>query len=200
MAAQNIASASINNLSGNATGTTEGVSLLPGVVVANNAGAGAPGYLKHISDIIAVTTAGLASTSSTYKMIRLKSNVILKSLDMTPSATLDSGGGSATLTWDVGAYYSDSTFDGTPSADQGNSISANCFAAVVVSPLVGVKTNVFGPTSTDAGVIIPAFNEQLWQQVGLTADPGGYIDIVLAVHAAADVAVAGTIAISATFV
>jgi hypothetical protein len=164
--------------------------------IQNNAGVGAGGELKTISDFVAMTTGGLASTSSTYKMVRLQSNVILKSLNLLFSTAPDSNG-SPTLTFDVGAYYSDSTTDGTAVANQGTAISATAFASAFATTATnsskGVKNNVFLNPATNL------FNSQLWAQLGLATDPGGCIDIVLAVHAAAATAVASTACIEASF-
>lgn len=165
----------------------------PGSILYTSSGDGSAGYKRTISDLAAATTAGLGSTSSTYKIIRLATKSILKTLELVNSATLDTGGDSASLTLDVGAYYSDSTTDGTPAVDQGVQISANCFAAAVVSPLVGVRINVMTALASTK------YNEPLWQALGLTTDPGGFVDVVIAVHAGADAAAAGSFYLEATF-
>jgi hypothetical protein len=72
-------------------------------------------------------------------------------------------------------------------------ISATCF----------VSNKAFGQSS--AGSEIDALsnldanlrNSPLWAQVGLSTDPGGYIDIVLAVHTVASgTAAAGNVALT----
>lgn len=190
MAAQNIKSLSITNLD------TAGPA-----PIANLAGAGAPAYVRAISDSCALTTAGEASTSSTYKMVRVQSDVILKNIKLLTSATLDTGGGSASLTFDIGAYYSDSTVDGTAVANQGVLISATAFATAVVSPLAGVPTSVTWNSTFLANEVTPGpfMNSPLWEALGLATDPGGYIDIVVAVHAAANTAAAGSLWLEASF-
>lgn len=169
MAAQNISSASIIN--DDATPP-----------LANTAGMGAPGIFRTSSDFVALTTAGEASTSSTYKMIRLPSDAILKSLNLVFSTPPDTNG-SPTLGFDVGSSYSDSTVDGTAIANQGVVISATSFASdflvTATNSAKGVKNNVLLNVNPNL------FNSPLWTQVGLATDPGGMIDVVVAVHAVA---------------
>jgi hypothetical protein len=181
MAADTLSSASITNLD-----------TIP--FVANNPGEGGSGYLRDVSDYVTPTTGGLASTSSIYKMVRLPTGAKLKKLQLFCTSVLDSNA-SPTLAVDVGAYYSDSTIDGTPVADQGVSISAACFLSNVA----------FGAATTKSVDALQALspqkrNEPLWQAVGLAADPGGFIDIVVAVHAAAATAASQQMGIDAQYV
>lgn len=152
-------------------------SLAPGPI-RNVAGEGAPGATKTLNDYVTPTASGLASTSSKYKLIRLPSNAKLKRLKIEADAALDTNG-SPTLAIDVGAYYSDSTMDGTPPASTGTAISTSCFAANV-SFAVGAST-----LSVDATPKVANRNVPLWSAAGLTADPGGMIDVVVAIHTGA---------------
>lgn len=138
-------------------------------------GLGAGGRLIDHSDFVTMTTGGLASTSSLYKLVRLHSQAILKLGRLFTKAGLDSSTG---LAIDLGAYYSDSTEDGTPVSLQGTQISANCFVSNVAFGQSGAGSNIDALSNLDANLR----NSPLWQQVGLATDPGGYIDIVLAVH------------------
>lgn len=138
-------------------------------------GAGAPGRSHNYSDFVTATSGGLASTSSTYKMVRLPTQAILKSGDLYVKGGLDSSTG---LAIDLGAYYSDSTQDGTAAANQGVLISANCFISNVAFGQSGAGSRIDALSNLDANLR----NSPLWAQVGLASDPGGYIDIVLAVH------------------
>lgn len=181
MAADTVKSASITNL--------DAVPFVP-----NTTGEGGPGYERNASDYAAVTTGGLASTASTYKMVRLPSNAKVKRATLKADADLDSNA-SPTLKVDVGAYYSDATMDGTQVANQGVLISANAFAAAVL----------FGKGTTDTIDALAAFtaakkNQPLWQALGLASDPGGFIDVVVAVNTVAATAVAGVIGFDLTFV
>jgi len=164
-------------------------------------GEGAPGMSKQISDFVSVTTGGLASTSSTYKMVRLPSTAKLKALRGTSSTALDTNG-SPTLAINVGAYYSDAPSnttlgpvqDGTQPALAGTSISANCFASATV---FGVKQN---GTDLLSNFAPSKRNKPLWSALGLSSNPGGFIDIVVAVQAAAATAAAGELGIEASYV
>ena len=150
-----------------------------------SAGFGMPTHLSELEDYVSPTTGGLGNTSSTYKLLRLPSTTVLKSLNLETPAQLDSG---SSLLIDVGAYYSDAVDDGTAAANQGVLISANCFLAATAFGQ-GAAQRLWSLTALSAAKRI----QPLWQQVGLTSDPGGYIDIVLAVHTAAGTAVAGSI-------
>lgn len=162
MAADTVKSASITNLDATpATQITEGK--------------GATGRANNHSDFVAATTGGLASTSSVYKMVRLPTTCILKVGRLFTKAGLDASTG---LAVDLGAYYSDSTIDGTPPSLQGTSISASCFVSNVAFGQSGAGSNIDALSNLDANLR----NSPLWAQVGLSSDPGGFIDVVLAVH------------------
>lgn len=168
-------------------------SVLP---VANPTGNGAQGYERNISDSVAVTTGQLGTTATIIGLVRVSSNIKLKSITLTSDAALDSSTG---LTLDVGAYYSDAyatngVVDGTPPALSGTAISVNAFSAILV--FQGTFQNVYALKS----FAVANKNKPLWQALGLAADPGGFIDVVVAVHAAATTAVAGNLGISAAFV
>ncbi len=154
-------------------------SLNPGPI-RNVAGEGAPGAIKVINDYVTPTTGGLGSTSSKYKMVRLPTNAKIKRIKIEADIALDSG--SPSLAIDVGAYYSDSTMDGTPPGSTGTAISTSCFAAAVAFAQ-GASTLTVDATPTVANRNVP-----LWSAAGLSSDPGGMIDVVVAVHTAANTA------------
>ena len=185
MAADTLKSLSITNL--------DAVPIVP-----NPTGKGANGYLKSISDYSTPTTGGLASTSSIYRLVRLPTNAKIKNITLSSDAALDSNG-SPTLTFDVGAYYSDSANDGTAVANQGVLISANCFGAVVAFGAAHENIYALGAYS------VANRNLPLWQALniqvnGLNADPGGFIDVVVAVHAVAATAVSSNLGIEVDYV
>ncbi len=161
--------------------------------IANSAGAGARGEVCEIEDYVTPTTGGLVDTTSTYKVLRVNPNVLLKDIKLVADADLDTGGGSAALAFDVGAYYSDSTVDGTPVALQGTAIDDHAFADSFVFG-GGTAAAPNSATVTDGPVAGPtkwtALKRQkvLWDALGLSADPGGMIDIVLTVEIAANAA------------
>lgn len=186
MAADTVKSASIATLDGAPQNAVSPTQL--------QEGKGASGRLNNHSDFVAVTAGGLASTSSTYKMLRLPTSCILKAGDLFVKGGLDSSTG---LAVDLGAYYSDSTIDGTPASLQGTSISANCFISNQAFGQSGAGSKINAFSNLDANLL----NSPLWAQVGLSTDPGGYIDIVLAVHTVASgTASAGNIGINVSTV
>lgn len=168
-----------------------------------SAGFGAPTHVSLLQDYVTPTAAGLGDTTSTYRVLRLPSTCSLKRLTLAVTAALDTGGASASLLIDVGAYYSDATDDNTPPADQGNSISANCFLAAhsfgttadkVATGVASVGDFVIDGLGSLAKTLL---TQPLWKQVGLSTDPGGFIDIVFAVHTAANTAASHPVAVTA---
>lgn len=182
MTADTLKSTSITNLDANP-------------IVANTAGVGASAFSKVQMDFVTPTTGGLVSTSSIYKILRLPTHAFLQGLKLTADSALETNGTPA-LAVDVGAYYSDSTTDGTPAANQGNSISVNCFAAALLYGAAGnfAEINVLGSLSVAKRM------QPLWQAAGLSSDPGGMIDIVVAVHTAAGTAASAKMALRAEYV
>lgn len=167
MTADTVKSASITTLDGAPQNATSPTQLTEG--------GGAAGRAVNHSDFVAATTGGLASTSSVYKMIRLPTQAIIKKINIFTKSGLDSSTG---LAIDIGAYYSDSTADGTAVSNQGVLISANCFLSNVAFGQSAAGSNINGLANMDANLL----NSPLWAQVGLTSDPGGYIDVAVAVH------------------
>jgi hypothetical protein len=200
MATDTLKSRSITNRDGNLSASP--------VVLADQfdtTGFNIAGVINQTADYCAPTASGLASTSSTYKLVRLRSNCKIKEMSYFVSTALDTGGLAASLTWDIGAYYSDSATDGTQASLQGALISTSCFFAASVSPAAGYNNRVVSsliPTAVSE-------DQMLWDFLGLTppgaedaiyGDPGGYIDVVAAVHAGADVAATGNLCVVVNFV
>lgn len=180
MAADTVKSASITSLD----------AASPSLSASLAEGQGASGQLNNHSDYAVATAGGLASTSSTYKLVRLPSSCIVKSISLFTKAGLDSSTG---LKLNVGAYYSDSVNDGTPYSLQGVLISADCFMTATAFGQSGAGSRISAMTNLDANLI----NSPLWQQVGLSSDPGGYIDVVAAVQTiASGTAAAGNIGVN----
>lgn len=184
MAADILSSASITALDTMNSGT--------GPIPALTAGEGAQSDTRELSDFVTPTALGLVNTGSKYKVLRVSPEIKLKTLTAKVDGVLDSSTG---LAFDVGAYYSDSTVDGTPIALQGTAISVNCFFAAGA---------VFQSSSvTDVNVLtafsLPNRNKRLWEALGLAANPGGNIDIVVAVHTAATTAASHNLGLSAGF-
>jgi len=142
-------------------------------VVPNSCGMGAPDRLRTVDDY--VTTLSGDQTGSTYKVVRIPSTAIVKSVVLESEAM--TGG-----KFDIGLYYSDSAVDGTPSGVQGTLISANFFATDVdCSSAVGPTNEV----NQSGNYTLNLRAEPIWQAAGLSADPGGFLDVVLTCHTTA---------------
>ena len=173
--------------------TLDGTTAQPPANTQLTEGIGAPGRVINHSDFVAATAAGLQSTSSTYKLVRITTKAILKDVRL---YTKVGGDTSTSLTVDLGAYYSDSTVDGTAYANQGTLISANCFVANQAFGQSSAAANIDGLSNLDPNLR----NSPLWTQVGLATDPGGYIDVVLAPHTGASTGIAGNIGVNVSVV
>jgi hypothetical protein len=142
-------------------------------VIANTAGkgAGAP----QIVQTEYVTVSAAASATSTYRMIRVASTVKLKELILESEAM---GAGAVNLS----VYYSDSTTDGTAVANQGLIVptTGNQFFASDIN-LASAQNNVQVMNESGNNGLANR-NLPFWQALGLTADPGGFFDIVAVVH------------------
>ncbi len=178
--------------------------------VYNSAGQGAPARLHVVDDIVAITTNGLASTGSTYRVIRFPTGAIPKTLSVFSDAPLDSHSTPGVVI-DLNIAFSDSTIDGTQPALQGR---------IPLTSNTGGTTNItsysspnlifgqFTPATTGSVPITELiFNglstsytalnltqQPLWQTFGFTdgrgnpADPGGYFDLLLYISTAASTA------------
>lgn len=142
-------------------------------IVTNTAGIGAPGSLKV--DSAFVTVSASMAAGSTYRLVRVPSNAIIKKIDFESEAQ---GAGKFNLS----VYYSDSTKDGTSPANTGVIVATtgdqffasdiDCASAVVATD----KTNESGNYTLNLR------NKHLWDALALTSDPGGFLDIVAVVH------------------
>lgn len=120
--------------------------------------------------IFATITATTGKTAgSTYQMVRLPSNAILHSLRM----WLDSG--VTTFDGDITLYYSDTWADGTDANASGGAVAAHVFKTAVDLHAITTPTEYF----LGGNLVGSKLGQPLWQQAGLTADPGGFFDIVL---------------------
>ncbi len=153
-------------------------------VIVPSAGKGAPGKNVEQSDFILTTTAGTADTGSTYNLVRVPWTAKLKKLYVGAGAggvVLDTSTG---LALDVGAYYTDSKVEGLidPSLS-GTAVDVDVFAAASVS----FRSSARGPIDVlNQGTFTAANkNQELWAGLGLSSNPGGFCDIVVAIHTAA---------------
>lgn len=184
MAADTLSSQSITNLDAASS---------PFLITANTTGVGAAANLRESSDYVSNTALGLQDNTSKYKMVRLPMYAKVKELFLSADARPDTG---TALTVNVGAYYSDSAYDGTPVALQGTAICTTAFASAVAF------NSTFRNVDVAQAWSVANKNLPLWQALGLSANaitgapPAGFIDIVVAVQAAATTGVATKIGIS----
>jgi len=160
-------------------------------VVENTAGHGAPGVIHQVDGYVTVSASMAAG--STYRLVRLPTKAIVKHLFFESEAQ---GAGKFNLS----AYYSDSTTDGTPVANQGVIVptTGDQFWASDIDCASAVKSldeiNESGNNGVDKR------QKQLWDALGLTSDPGGYIDVVAVVHTTDVTTGTGKLGVSAFFV
>lgn len=157
-------SAGITNL--NATSS-------PFIFVPNTAGEGAAGCEQVIDDYITTVSADL--TGTLYKVLRVRTNIKVKSLVFEAEA-MTAG------KFNVGVYYSDSTFDGTTVANQGTAVDDDFFATDVDCAAAVNPTSITNESGTNT---MNKRNQPLWQALGLSTDPGGWFDIVATCHTTA---------------
>lgn len=142
--------------------------------VANTAGEGGPAATQSIEgSAVAVAS---SSADATYQLVRVPSNCKVKSL-LFESAAQGAG------KFDVGLYYATDGEGGQPTALlAAAAISQAFFASDVDCASAVVITEIVNESGT---YTIDKRTQPLWQAVGLTADPGGFFDIVATVHTTA---------------
>lgn len=157
-------------------------------VVPNEAGIGAPGYLREVSASVSMPAS--SSADSTFRYVRVPTTAKIKQVRFASAA----GGGSAAT--DIGVYYP--TTGKTGVADLvANTIDRDFFASAVVFSSAVRWTDVTNEAAAD--YLTSEINTPLWQALGLSTDPGGYFDIVASLTVAVDVAATST-AISVVYV
>ncbi len=141
-------------------------------MVVNSAGQGGATRLHVIDSAVTVVT---AAVSSTYQLVRLRSNAVVKHLYIKLDAT------AVEFDADIGCYYSTAVGDGTlptyaslapPTQVNGTTGSQLFGAAVVLDADVTFVDHA-------AGLSAATLDKELWSACGLTTDPGGFFDIVL---------------------
>jgi hypothetical protein len=208
MAAEQIKSQSITNLDATP-------------IVPNSAAQGAAGRIIYVDDFAACAAVPLASTKSIYRLVRIPTGAIPKSLFIATDTALDTG--THALSFDLNVVWSDSTRDGTPSAllpaageatipTTANDGTTTTTVSAYSSPnkLFGAVNNVSASVAYTSGELV--FNgvtatytfakismQPLWQTFGFVdgrgnpADPGGYFDIMAYVGIAAGTGAAGNL-------
>jgi hypothetical protein len=182
---------------------------LDSVPIANPlAAAGAGARIVEVDDYCAATAAGLQSSGSYYKLVRVPTGAFVKSVLMGADVSPNANGALALqMSW----IFSDSVDDGTPTFYQGliptnaNTGGTTTLAApsspnaiygfwlptqqaTVIEPTEIVLNGIVGTHYSFTGGLT---NLPLWQLFGFTdgrgnaADPGGYFDLLAYVATAA---------------
>jgi hypothetical protein len=139
-------------------------------VTRDTAGEGGNYRLNEIDGYL--TCSGSMAAGSTYALVRIRSNVKVKSLKWeTPGL----GAGK----FNVGLNYSDSTVDGTKPALQGTVLDADFFATDVDGASAVNQTEIVNESGT---YTLEKRVQPIWQAAGLSVDPGGWFDVVFTVH------------------
>jgi len=149
-------------------------------VVVLSQGYGMAGHEVEVSDFTATTTAGLASTSSTYRLVRLPWTAKLKELKITADAALDTSTG---LKINVGAYYTDSLVEGLINPALAGTVVNS--GVDFLSQSTAFQSSALGPVEALTAYSVANRNKELWAGLGLASNPGGFCDIVVAVQTAA---------------
>lgn len=209
MSAEQIKSQSITNL--------DAVPIVP-----NSGAQGAAGRIIYVDDFAACAATPLQSTKSVYRLVRIPTGAIPKSLFLATDTALDTG--THALSFDINVVWSDSTRDGTPTsllpASAGEAViptTANDGATTTTVSAYSSPNKLFGAVNnTSASVPLTSgelvFNgvtatytfaklimQPLWQTFGFVdgrgnpADPGGYFDIMAYVGIAAGTGAAGNL-------
>jgi len=176
--------------------------------IPNSAGQGASGRLKSIDGFCAATATGLQSAGSVYKLCRIPTGAIIKSVNIATDKAPDVTA-SNVLSLDVGLVFSDSTIDGTQAALQALiPTTANTGGTVTLATYTAAN-KIFGninpasatlallPTDLVFNGIGSTYNflgitqQPIWQTFGFTdgrgspADPNGFFDLYVYVKTAA---------------
>ena len=165
----------------------------PFIVLRPTTGEGGEGHLRRVEEY--VTISANKDAGSTYRLVRLASNVKLKKLLFASEAQ---GAGKVNLS----LYYSDSVYDGTQVALQGLIVTAapggdQFFAADIdISSAVTITDKI----NANSNYTLDKFNQPLWKTVGLATDPGGYFDVVAVSHTTAITTGTGKLGVAAEFV
>jgi hypothetical protein len=170
--------------------------------LASNAGQGATGRKVEVDDYCAATAAGLQSSGSYYKLVRIPTGALVKSVTLFTDKAPDAAS-AKTVAFDLNLIFSDSVDDGTPTYLQGLiPTSANTGGTTTIasysSPNKIYGTVIETSNTTAFGPIDEVFNGlganysltggfmnlPLWQIFGFTdgrgyaSDPGGYFDLM----------------------
>lgn len=169
-------------------------------LVINNAGQGAVGRKIMVDDFCTATAAGLQSTGSYYKIARIPTFALVKSVKIATDAGPNLNGA---LALDLNLVFSDSTDDGTPAFLQGLIPTSGNTGVTTTISAYSSPNKIFGtwkPSAAATAISLTEFltnglgsaysftggftNLPLFQLFGFTdgrgqpSDPGGYFDLM----------------------
>lgn len=153
------------------------------------AGEGGPAPLKHIDGY--ATAVASSSADATYQLVRVPSTAIIKSIRFESEAQ---GAGK----FDIGCYYAtDGLVGKAASLLAAAAIDQDFFATDIDCASAVVPTEIINESTTNT---LDKRTQPLWQALGLSADPGGNIDICATVHTTAVTTGTGKFGISVLYV
>lgn len=157
--------------------------------VASAKGEGAPGRVHHLDGY--QTASASASVGSTYALARLPTTAKVKRV-------LFESGAQTAGAFSIGVYYASAGPDEPgDSSLAGTAIDADLFASVVNCASAVAITDV----TNESGTYSPDKRDlPLWQAAGLSADPGGKIDIVATVDTTAVTTGTGKLMVQVEFI
>lgn len=136
-------------------------------LTANTGGKGAP---ARIHEVFGYTTAvASSSVNATYQFVRIPSTAVVKSIIFESEAQTAGK-------IDLGLYYAtDGTGGHATALLAADAIDQDFFASAIDCASAVTPTEVVNESGT---YTLDKRNQPIWQAVGLTADPGGFFDIV----------------------
>lgn len=141
--------------------------------VANTAGNGAAGGNETVDDYVSIANGD--SSTSKYIAVRIPSFAIVKTVTLENTAA----GGSCAA--NVGLQYADDARYIAPGQTAGAVISAAFFASAV--SLVSASSGKTDITNQSGTYTLDKRGQPIWQAAGLSSDPGGSFDVVIALTA-----------------
>lgn len=167
----------------------------------SNGGQGASGIVCAVDDYCVATAAGLQSSGSYYKLVRVPSHALIKKVDLFFDAGPNLSG--SALAIDLNLIFSDSTDDGTPAFLQGLIPQSTNTGGTTTIASYSSPNKIFGTIKPSAGSGAVAIADEtfngigsnysltggfmnlpLFQLFGFTdgrgnpSDPGGYFDLM----------------------
>ncbi len=134
-------------------------------MVVNTSGIGGLTRLHTIDGSVTGTDA--KTSPSLYRLVRLRSNAIVKHLNIKLDAAV------TTFTVDIGCYYSDGVADGTPPGSSGLIVVDDVFGSAIALAAQVTFLDLAG------NLTAAQLDKELWDVLSLSTDPGGFFDIML---------------------